>query len=79
MNRKIIEFAIVSGTSSEGVASTINDLISDGWEPLGGVSIGLTPTLSSPHYAQSIVKYKSSIERKVTASDLMIKKSKHFV
>ena len=52
---EIIEYKVVASESPNGLAQSVNDLITKGFQPLGGVSTAASPEGSV--FCQAMVKY----------------------
>lgn len=68
----IVKYMIAEDEGSIPMAEKINDLISQGWEPLGSVSVIETTTRDGScfTYFQSMVKRESS-KRELTGHDIL--------
>ena len=42
--------------AAEGLASRVNEFLTDGWEPQGGISVGETQRTNQPYLFQAIVR-----------------------
>ena len=70
MATKIIDYTVISAINSMELSEGVNALISDGWEPLGGVCLAYERNVHREvddprllvndfeHYAQALVKYE---------------------
>ncbi len=70
MSEKIIDYTVLGAVSSMELSEGVNALISDGWEPLGGVSLAYERNIQRSvtderylcqdfeHFAQALVKYE---------------------
>jgi hypothetical protein len=58
MNRKIVDYHIVCDTLVQ-IENAVLRVIQDGWEPLGGISIGIGPH-NNMECAQAMVKYENN-------------------
>lgn len=58
---KITEYACVTGSDAEAMEVTVNEMIQDGWQPFGGVSVTRQEPETEqdfPHIlAQAVVRY----------------------
>jgi hypothetical protein len=54
--RDIVEYKVVSDNQLEKMVSEVNSLISEGWEPLGGLQV-VAPG-PAPLYSQAMVKVR---------------------
>jgi len=57
MTRKIVKYGFATDSDDEGFYDIINDQISKGWQPFGGISIAYTGH-GILFFAQAIVKYE---------------------
>lgn len=60
MNRKIIDYYLIQGTTRY-VASQVKIRISEGWQPLGGVSF--ISGAGESYGAQAMVKYEEGLNQ----------------
>jgi hypothetical protein len=65
MQYKIVTVAVKPGflgtnfeVGAEKLAAAVNEYIAAGWEPQGGVSIGESRGLKTPHLFQAMVKQR---------------------
>lgn len=70
MDQKIVEYVIADGVTGQDLQQTVNDLIEEGWQPLGGFMLAIDgnpdqsdPSNKEPKYnlGQAMVKYESRI------------------
>jgi hypothetical protein len=57
--RDIVEYMVASEHQLENMISVVNRLISEGWQPLGGLQV-VVPVIEqgpAPLYSQAMVKY----------------------
>lgn len=54
---KIIEYDTATSLSEETLRQFINKKIKEGWQPLGGISVAVSPE-DTELYSQALVKYK---------------------
>lgn len=64
--KKVIEYTIISGQVPLDFINTINDLIKDGWQPIGGICMTQSPpykdgnfTVTETRCYQAMVKYEN--------------------
>ena len=55
--RKIIEYVVLIKSTSERLEDTVNMKLLDDWQPLGGVSTLVQPSVGI-FYIQALVKYE---------------------
>lgn len=58
---KIKEYIIISDYSATDVVEAVNQYISDGWEPQGGLAITKDTQLGRMAYAQAMIKRYETI------------------
>jgi len=60
MTRKIVKYGFASGFNTDLFYDDINDKISEGWQPFGGISVAMCNVNNEwvPYYAQAMVKYE---------------------
>ena len=62
--RKIVEYVVVVKSTSERLEDTVNMKLLDDWQPLGGVSTLVQPSVGI-FYIQALVKYEESQEEEL--------------
>ena len=55
--RKIVEYVVLIKSTSERLEDTVNMKLLDDWQPLGGVSTLVQPSVGI-FYIQALVKYE---------------------
>lgn len=57
--KEILEYKSVKADTSEGLTFMVNNLIEEGWQPIGGmcVSIEVTEELQFSSFHQAVVRY----------------------
>ena len=60
MSRKIAKYGFASDSDTDRFVESIQDKISEGWQPFGGISVAMCKVNSEwiPYYAQAMVKYE---------------------
>lgn len=53
---RVTDYTILTSTSLKGLVDGVRDLLRQGWQPLGGVSVE-----PSPRFAQAMVKYQEDL------------------
>jgi len=63
---KIVEYLVVTGSSLEILGNDMRHMLRDGWQPQGGIALGLIErtisedvTITVQGYAQAVVKYEN--------------------
>jgi hypothetical protein len=56
MQPKIIEYLIASDISPNGLQKAVKDYLSKGWQPQGGIAIGIDK--NNRLYYQAMVRYE---------------------
>ena len=62
--RKIVEYVVLIKSTSERLKDTVNIKLLDGWQPLGGVSTQVQPSVGI-FYIQALVKYEEPQEEEL--------------
>ena len=55
---KIIDYTIVGGATPTETVEIVIELISGGWQPIGGISATNSEAEDKIYYAQAMVKYE---------------------
>lgn len=53
---RVIDYTLLTSTSPKGLVDGVRDLLREGWQPLGGVSVEASYT-GATKLAQAMVKY----------------------
>jgi len=59
INMKIIEYDTATSDSEQTLKEFINKKIKNGWQPLGGIAIAISPE-DHDVYSQALVKYEKN-------------------
>ena len=62
--RKIVKYIILGRSISENLVDLVNIKLLDGWQPLGGVSTQVQPSVGI-FYIQALVKYEEPQEEEL--------------
>ena len=62
--RKIVKYAVLGRSISENLVDLVNIKLLDGWQPLGGVSTQVQPSVGI-FYIQALVKYEEPQEEEL--------------
>ena len=62
--RKIVEYVVLVKSTAERLEDLVNIKLLDGWQPLGGVSTQIQPSVGI-FYIQALVKYKEPQEEEL--------------
>ena len=62
--RKIVKYVVLGRSTPENLADLVNIKLLDNWQPLGGVSILVQPTVGT-FYTQALVKYEEPQEEEL--------------
>ena len=62
--RKIVKYTVLGRSTSENLVDLVNIKLLDGWQPLGGVSTQVQPSVGI-FYIQALVKYEEPQEEEL--------------
>ena len=62
--RKIVKYIVLGRSTSENLVDLVNIKLLDGWQPLGGVSTQVQPSVGI-FYIQALVKYEEPQEEEL--------------
>ena len=62
--RKIVKYTVLGRSISENLVDLVNIKLLDGWQPLGGVSTQVQPSVGI-FYIQALVKYEEPQEEEL--------------
>ena len=62
--RKIVKYIVLGRSISENLVDLVNIKLLDGWQPLGGVSTQIQPSVGI-FYIQALVKYEEPQEEEL--------------
>ena len=62
--RKIVQYTVLGRSTSENLVDLVNIKLLDGWQPLGGVSTQVQPSVGI-FYIQALVQYEEPQEEEL--------------